>query len=76
MPNKLGIAFFGMMVGGGAFLIAGMAIYLTTAQLQYSSMARPHDQTMQAAKLQDRVIQAQGPAESTWKQYARSQPSQ
>jgi hypothetical protein len=66
MPTKFGIAFFGMMVGGAAFLIAGMAVYLATAQLQYRTMAR----------LQDRIIQAQGPAQSTWKQYARFQPSQ
>ena len=76
MPSKLGIAFSGMMIGGAAFLIAGIAVYLTTAQLQYSSMARLQDRTMQVAKLQDRVIQAQGPTESTWMQYARFQPSQ
>jgi hypothetical protein len=76
MPSKLVIGFFGMMVGGAAFLTAGTAVYLTTAQLQYSSMARLQDRTMQAAKLQDRVIQAQGPAESTWMQYARFQPPQ
>jgi hypothetical protein len=73
MPNKLGTAFFGMMVGATAFLLSCMAIYLTTAQLQYSSMARL--QTMQAAKLPDRVIQAQWPTESTWMQYARFQSS-
>jgi hypothetical protein len=76
MPNKLGIAFLGMVVGGAAFLMSGVAVYLTTDQLQYSSMARLQDRTAQAAKLQDRVIQAQGPAESTWMQYARFQPSQ
>jgi hypothetical protein len=65
MPNKLGIAFFGMMVGGAAFLIAGMAVYLTTGQLQYRSMAQ----------LQDRTMQAQGPAQPTWTQYARFQAS-
>lgn len=51
MPNKLGIAFFGMMVGGAAFLISGTAVYLTIAQLQDTSRA----------KLQDRIIQVQGP---------------
>jgi hypothetical protein len=66
MPTKLGIAFLGMVVGGAAFLLSGMAVYLTTAQLQYSSMAR----------LQDRTMQSQGPAQATWKQYARFQPSQ
>jgi hypothetical protein len=76
MPSKLGIAFSGMMVGGAAFLIAGTAIYLTTAQLQYSSMARLQDRTVQEAKLQDRAIQAQGSAELTWMQYARFQPLQ
>jgi hypothetical protein len=75
MPDKLGIAFFGMMVGGFAFLSAGVGVYLTTAQLQYISIARLQDRTMQAAKVQDRVIQAQGPAESTWMQYARFQAS-
>ena len=64
MSTKLGIAFFGMMVGGAAFLISGMAVYLTTAQLQYSSMAR----------LQDRTTQSQGPAQPTLTQYARLQP--
>jgi hypothetical protein len=73
MPNKL-VAFLGMVVGGAAFLMSGTALYLTTAQLQYSSMARLQDRTMQAAKLQDRVIQAQGRTESTWMQYARLQP--
>jgi hypothetical protein len=62
MP-KLGIAFFGMMVGGAAFLIAGLAVDLTTAQLQDRTMAR----------LQDRTLQAQGPAQQTWTQYARLQ---
>lgn len=62
MP-ELGIAFFGMMVGGAAFLIAGLAVDLTTAQLQDRTMAR----------LQDRTMQAQGPAQQTWMQYARLQ---
>jgi hypothetical protein len=64
MPTKLGIAFLGMVVGGAAFLISGTAVYLTTAQLQYSSMAR----------LQDRTMQSQGPAQPTSTQYARLQP--
>jgi hypothetical protein len=72
MPDKLHIAFFGMVVGGAAFLIAGAGLY----QLQASSIARLQDRTIQTAKLQDRVIQAQGPAESTWMQYAQFQPSQ
>jgi predicted double-glycine peptidase len=76
MPSKLGIAFSGMMVGGVAFLIAGTAVYLTTDQLQNISMARLQDRTVQEAKLQDRVTQTQGPAESTSMQYARFQPSQ
>jgi hypothetical protein len=63
MPTKFGIAFFGMIVGGAAFLIAGMAVDLATAQLQDRTMAR----------LQDRTIQAQGPAHQTWAQYARLQ---
>jgi hypothetical protein len=68
MPNKLGIAFFGMMVGGAAFLISGMAVFLAMAQVQ--------DRAVQEAKLQDRIIQVKGPAQSTWKQYARFQSSQ
>jgi hypothetical protein len=72
---KLGIAFLGMVVGGVAFLMSGVAVYVTTAQLQYSSMARLQDRTVQTAKLQDRVIQPQGPAESIWMQYAHFQPS-
>ncbi len=64
MPAKLSIAFFGMIVGGVAILIAVIAVYLATAQLQYRSMAR----------LQDRIIQAT--LQSTWKQYAQFQPSQ
>jgi hypothetical protein len=63
MPSKI-VAFFGLMVGA-AFLIAGVAIYLTTAQLQYRSMA----------KLQDRAIQAQGPAQPTWTLYAQLPPT-
>jgi hypothetical protein len=59
MPSKI-VAFFGLMVGGAAFLIAGVAIYLTTAQLQYRSMA----------KLQDR-----GPAQPTWTLYAQLPPT-
>jgi hypothetical protein len=66
MSDKLRIAFFGMMVGGVAFLSSGMAVYLATAQLlQYTRMA----------KLQDRIIQAQGPVQPTSVQYARFQPS-
>jgi hypothetical protein len=65
MPNKLGIAFLGMMVGGAAFLSSGTAVYLATAQLQYTRMA----------KLQDRIIQAQAPVQPTLVQYARFQPS-
>jgi hypothetical protein len=66
MPNKLGIAFLGMVVGGAAFLMSGVTVYLTTAQLQ---------DRVRAAKLQDRVIQAQGPVQPTLVQYARFQPS-
>jgi hypothetical protein len=65
MTNNLHIAFFGMTVGGAAFLISGTAVYLTTAQLQYRSMAQ----------LQDRTIQAQGLAQPTLAQYARLQPT-
>jgi hypothetical protein len=65
MSDKLRIAIFGMMVGGAAFLSSGMVVYLATAQLQYTRMA----------KLQDRIIQAQGPVQPTLVQYARFQPS-
>jgi hypothetical protein len=34
MPNKLGVAFFGMMVGGAAFLISGLMVLVTIVQLQ------------------------------------------
>ena len=50
------------------FLELGMAVYLAMAQVQ--------DSAMQVAKLQDRIIQAQGSAQPTGKQYARFQPSQ
>jgi hypothetical protein len=66
MSDKLRIAFLGMMVGGAAFLSSGMVAYLATAQLQYTRMA----------KLQDRIIEAQGPVQPTLVQYARFQPSQ
>jgi hypothetical protein len=59
MPT-LRIAFLGMIVGGVAFLASGMAVYVTTAQLQYRTLAR----------LQDRPMQAAGSI-----QYARFQPS-
>ena len=49
MP-KLGIAFFGMAVGGAAFLIAGMTVYLTMAQLQYRTLARLQDRPVQAVQ--------------------------
>ena len=62
MPT-LRIAFLGMIVGGAAFLMSGMAVYLTMAQVQ--------DRDLHAAKLQDRVIQAQ----RTETQYARFQPT-
>jgi hypothetical protein len=65
MSDKLGIAFLGMMVGGAAFLSSGTAIYLATAQLQNTRMA----------KIEDRIIQAQGPVQPTLVQYARFQPS-
>lgn len=39
MP-KLGIAFFGMMVGGAVFLISGLMVFATIVQVQ--------DRTMQA----------------------------
>ena len=66
MSDKLRIAFLGMTVGGAAFLSSGMAVYLATDQLQYTRMA----------KLQDRIIQAQGPVQPTLVHYARFQPSQ
>ena len=65
MSDKLRIAFLGMTVGGAAFLSSGMAVYLATAQLQYTRMA----------KLQDRIIEAQGPVQPTLVRYARFQPS-
>jgi hypothetical protein len=65
MSDKLRIAFLGMIVGGAAFLSSGMAVYLATAELQYSRMA----------KLQDRMIEAQAPVQPTLVQYARFQPS-
>jgi hypothetical protein len=65
MSDTLRIAFFGMMVGGAAFLSSGMAVYLATAQVQYARMD----------KLQERIIQAQGPEQPTLVQYARVQPS-
>src|SRR5262249_49132929 len=34
MPNKLVIGFLGMMVGGSAFLVTGLAISLMVGQLQ------------------------------------------
>jgi hypothetical protein len=34
MPNKLVIGFLGMMVGGSAFLVTGLAIFLMVGQLQ------------------------------------------
>ena len=48
MPT-LRIAFIGMIVGGAAFLMSGMAVYLATAELQYRTLAQ----------LQDRPVQAQ-----------------
>jgi hypothetical protein len=65
MSDTLRIAVVGMMVGGAAFFSSGMAVYLATDQLQYTRMA----------KLQDRIIQAQGPVQTTLVQYARFQPS-
>jgi hypothetical protein len=65
MSDTLRIAFTGMMVGGAAFLSSGMVVYLGTAQLESTRMA----------KLQDRVIEAQGPVQPTLVQYARFQPS-
>jgi len=34
MPNKLVIGFLGMMVGGSAFLVTALAIFLMVGQLQ------------------------------------------
>jgi len=34
MPSKLVIAFLGMMVGGSAFLVTGLATFLMIGQLQ------------------------------------------
>jgi hypothetical protein len=65
MSDTLRIAFTGMLVGGAAFLSSGMAVYLATDQLQSTRMA----------KLQDRIIEAQGPVHPTLVQYARFQPS-
>ena len=42
MPT-LRIAFIGMIVGGAAFLMSGMAVYLATAELQYRTLARLQD---------------------------------
>jgi hypothetical protein len=57
MSPKLGIAFFGMMVGGAALLISSLMVFATIVQLQ------------------DRTMQARGPTQTTWTQYARLQPS-
>ena len=38
MPAKLGIFFLGVTVGGATFLVAGFALFLTIAQLQYSTL--------------------------------------
>jgi hypothetical protein len=65
MSDKLRIAFLGMVVGGAAFMSSGMVVYVATAQLQYVRMA----------KLQDRIIQAQGPVQPTLVQYSQFQPS-
>jgi hypothetical protein len=62
MPT-LRTTFLGMIVGGAAFLMSGMAVYLTMAQVQ--------NRALQATKLQDRVIQTQ----RTETQYARFQPT-
>jgi hypothetical protein len=34
MPSKLAIAFLGMVVGGSAFMFAGLITFLTVNQLQ------------------------------------------
>jgi hypothetical protein len=38
MSPKLGIAFFGMMVGGAAFLISSLMVFATIVQLQDRTM--------------------------------------
>jgi hypothetical protein len=38
MPTKLGIFFLGIAAGGATFLVAGFALFLTIAQLQYNTL--------------------------------------
>ncbi len=39
MVTKLGIAFFGMIVGGVSFLITGFAVLLTISQIENRAIA-------------------------------------
>jgi hypothetical protein len=45
MPSKLVIAFLGMVVGGGAFMFAGLTTFLTLSQLQDRQIQTAQAQT-------------------------------
>jgi hypothetical protein len=59
MPAKLGILFVGVTVGGATFLGAGFALFLTIAQLQYSTLqARVAQTALEANQVSTRAKNA------------------
>ena len=58
MPAKLGIFFLGVTVGGATFLMAGFALFLTIAQLQYSTLEARVAQAVESTQVSTRAKNA------------------
>jgi hypothetical protein len=62
VPAKLSIFFLGVTVGGATFLMAGVALFLTIAQLQYSTLearvAQAIDSTEVSTKAKNAPVMA------------------
>jgi hypothetical protein len=68
---KLGVAFLGIMFGVAAFSAAGMACFVTIAQLQYRTLQARATQTAQEFDVSSRVKNAQYVVERTDLRYAQ-----
>jgi hypothetical protein len=58
MLTKVNIFFFGLTVGGAAFLAAGLASYLTISQLQYRTLQARATQAIEASQVSIRAKDA------------------
>ena len=64
MPAKLGILFLGVTVGGATFLVAGFALFLTIAQLQYSTLQARNAQAFEGTQVSTKAKNAPAMADA------------